>query len=150
MKYYKNLIKRKKYKVILICCITALLGFFCFYINLSEFFNIGIKDTELSPSVVVNSGMAGIIGETNIGMAILGLFIIYIGLVFLPKNSIYAQDDSDYEVKLIEDNIYIKFKNNEFLVKKETFAPTDLFFKDKNGKFVTMTRGYQIYNYVEH
>ncbi|MCI8309348.1 MAG: hypothetical protein HFJ45_03925 [Clostridia bacterium] len=45
-------------------------------------------------------------------------------------------------------NIYIRFKKNEFLVRKETFQPTDLFFKDKNKHFVSMTRGYQIYNYV--
>lgn len=28
------------------------------------------------------------------------------------------------------------------------FGPTKLFFRDKNKKFITVTRGYQIYNYV--
>ena len=28
------------------------------------------------------------------------------------------------------------------------FWPTKLFFRDKNKKFITVTRGYQIYNYV--
>ena len=69
---------------------------------------------------------------------------MYIGIVYIPVNSPYAQDDSDYDIKSEGEYIHIKFKNNEFLVKKETFQPTDLFFKDKNKHFVSITRGYQI------
>ena len=81
-------------------------------------------------------------------MALIGIFVIYLGIVWIPVNSPYAQEDSEYDIKSEGEFIHIFFKNNEFLVKKETFQPTELFFWDKNHRFVSMTRGYQVYNYV--
>lgn len=150
MKYYKNLIKRKRYGVIIASILVALLGLFVTYKSIAQVISEGIKMTGLSPNMVISSGIAGLIGKTNIGMMLMGLFVTYIGIVYIPVNSPASQEPSDYTVKSVNDeNIYIKFKDNEYLIKKETFAPTDLFFKDKNGKFVSVTRGYQIYNYVK-
>lgn len=81
-------------------------------------------------------------------MILCGLLIIYIGICYLPVTSPFSQDETDYDVKNDGDNIYVRFQSYEFLVKREDFGPTKLFFRDKNKKFVTVTRGYQIYNYV--
>ena len=148
MKYYKNLIIKKKFGKLLGCFIVALVGFICFYFNCIDVIINNIKFSDISTYVVINNGIIGIFGITNIGLSILGIFIIYIGLVFMPRNMPESQDDSDYEIESDEYYINIKFKNNEFHVKKENFSPTDLFFRDKNKKFVSMTRGYQIYNYI--
>ena len=148
MKYYKNLIKRKKYNVLIAILIVFILGLFLFY---SYFLDVIIRNiawSDLSYYAIDNNGIVGIIGSTNIGVSFIGICLMYVGIVWLPLNSPDAQDDSDYDIKSDGENIYIKFKKNEFLVKKETFQPTDLFFKDKNGRFVSSTRGYQIYNYV--
>lgn len=148
MKYYKNLIKRKKYGVLIIAFCIFLLGAFSFFYNLLDVIIKNINFSDLSSYTIYNNGIIGLIGTTNIGLSLIGLFLMYIGIVYIPVNSPYAQDDSDYDIKSEGEYIHIKFKNNEFLVKKETFQPTDLFFKDKNKHFVSITRGYQIYNYV--
>lgn len=149
MKYYKNLIKRKKYGVVIVSMLFFILGFCAFYFNLIEVIKFGIMWTGLSPNVIIDNGIAGGIGATNIGMMLVGLGIIYIALVFIPKVSMYSQDDSDYTVKLIEDDMYVKYRDKEFLVKRQNYNANDFFFKDKNGKFVSMTTGYQIYNYIK-
>ena len=146
MKYYKNLIKRKEYGVLAVSIIVTLFGLIVVYMSCIEVINEGIKESGLSPNMIIDNGIMGIIASTDIGMTLMGMFAIYIGIVFIPINAPVSQDHSDYTVESMEDKIYIKFKNNEYLLKKETFSPTDLFFKDKNGKFVGMTRGYQIYN----
>lgn len=148
MKYYKNIIKRKKYGVLILCLILFVLGGLIFFYNFIDVLIKNIDWSTLSSYAVYNNGFIGIIGSTNIGMTIIGIFIMYIGIIWLPMNTPYAQDDSDYNIKSEGDYIHIIFKKNEFIIKKETFQPTDLFFKDKNGRFVSMTRGYQIYNYV--
>lgn len=148
MKYYKNLIKRKKYGVLFFCLIVFLLGTFTFFYNFLDVIIRNIDWSDLSSYTIYNNGIAGIIGSTNIGLSLLGIFIMYTGIVWIPLNSPDAQDDSDYDIKSEGEYIHIIFKKNEFLVKKETFQPTDLFFKDKNGLFVSMTKGYQVYNYV--
>lgn len=148
MKYYKNLIKRKKYAVLIFSLLVFLLGAFAFFYNFLDVIIRNIEWSDLSGYAIYNNGIAGIIGSTNIGLSLLGIFVMYIGIVWFPLNSPYAQDDSDYDIKSEGEYIHIIFKNNEFLVKKETFSPTDLFFRDKNKHFVSMTRGYQIYNYI--
>lgn len=97
-------------------------------------------------------GIGGIdaISRSNLGMVIVGLINIYTGLILVPRTYNGSQNDEDYEIKSVDDCIYIKYKNREFLLNKETFGVTKLFFRDKNGKFVSMTTGYQIYNYVMH
>lgn len=148
MKYYKNLIKRKKYGILTICLITFLLGAFTFFFNFLDVIIKNINSSDLSSYAIYSNGIIGLIASTNIGLSLIGIFIMYIGIVWMPVNCPYAQDDSDYNIKSEGEYIHILFKNNEFLVKKETFQPTDLFFKDKNKHFVSMTRGYQIYNYI--
>lgn len=148
MKYYKNLIKRKKYGVLILCLIFFLLGAFTFFHSFLDVIIRNINWSDLSSYEIYNNGIAGIIGSTNIGLSLIGIFVMYIGIIWMPVNSPYAQDDSDYDIKSEGEYIHITFKNNEFLVKKETFQPTDLFFKDKNKHFVSMTRGYKIYNYI--
>lgn len=149
MKYYKNLIKRKNYFAIIISLFFTLLGIFIIFINSIEVIIDGIKESDLSAYTIINNGISGLLGSTNIGLVFVGGIVIYLGIIFTPRNAAGSQDDSDYIVESQGDQIYIKYKNREFLVKKETFEPTDLFFKDKNKKFVSMTTGYQIYNYVK-
>ena len=148
MKYYKNLIKRKRYGVLIFCLIMFLLGAFTFFSNFLDIIIRNINWSDLSSYAIYNNGIIGLIGSTNIGLSLIGIFIMYIGIVWMPVNSPYAQDDSDYDIKSEGEFIHIVFKNNEFLVRKETFQPTDLFFRDRNKHFVSMTRGYQIYNYI--
>lgn len=149
MKYYKNLIKNKKFGTILAMIIITTFSILDFYFSFIDAIIVGLKSSNLSSVEILNHGAIGLIGSTNIGMALIGLFGIYIGLIFIPLNSPGSQDDDDYIVKSQNNKIYIKFKKNEFLLNKETFKPTDLFFRDKNGKFISMAKGYQIYNYVK-
>lgn len=147
MKYYKNLIERKKYLVLVLCICTALLGVFVCYLSMKDVFDRGLA---LSKTWYLNDGygIISVIAASNVGMILCGLLIIYIGICYLPVTSPFSQDEIDYDIKSDGDNIYIRFQSNEFIVKMEDFGPTKLFFRDKNKKFVTVTRGYQIYNYV--
>lgn len=148
MKYIKNLIKNKKYFAICVILALTIIGVLFIYYSVEDVANEGIQYSDVSPYTTVSNGIMGLISTTNFGMIIIGLFSIYVGLIFVPKNARGSQDDSDYIVERREEKIYIKYKNREFLVDRETFGPTKLFFKDKNNKFVSMATGYQIYNYV--
>lgn len=147
MKYYKNLIKRKKYSVIIISICTVLAGIFVCYLSVKDVFDRGLA---LSKTWYLNDGygIISVIAASNMGMVLCGILLGYIGFCYIPVTSPFSQDETDYVVKSDGDNIYIRFRRNEFLVKREDFGPTKLFFRDKNKKFITVTRGYQIYNYV--
>ena len=147
MKYYKNLIKRKKYGILLRCLVVFLLGAVGFYFSFIDTIvrNINWNNSNVTSNFII----VDLLGHTNIGLTILSLFIMFIGLIWMPMNFADAQDDSDYDIKSEGEYLHIFYKKNEFLVKKETFEPTNLFFRDKNKRFVSMTRGYQIYNYVK-
>lgn len=147
MKYYINLIKNKNYKAIIFSIFFFLLGCFCLYANLRSIVENGMQN-NLDNNVWTGISIIDIISRSNWGMVIIGIINIYTGLMFAPRNYKGSQNDEDYVIKSSGDYIEIKYKDKEFTVKKETFQPTNLFFKDKNGKFVSMTTGYQIYNYV--
>ena len=148
MKYYRNLLKRKRYGQLIACLIVFLLGLSAFLIGILDVLNRGFNNSGLSFYTIYNNGTAGLLSATNIGFTLIGLFIMYVGLVWMPMNIPEAQDDSDYDIKSEGEFLHIRFKTNEFIVNKHTFEPTDLFFRDKNKRFVSMTRGYQIYNYI--
>ncbi len=149
MKYIKNLIKNRKYFAICVILVFTILGVIFVYTSIGDVSNEGIQSSGVSSYTTVSNGIMGLISTTNVGMVVIGLFSIYIGLIFVPKNARGSQDDSDYIVERRDDKIYIKYKDKrEFLVDSEVFGPTKLFFRDKNNKFVSMATGYQIYNYV--
>lgn len=108
MKYYKNLIKRKKYGVLILGLIFSLLGGITFFYNFIDVIIKNIDLSDLSSYSVYNNGIIGILGSTNIGMSLIGIFVIYIGLVWIPRNSFYSQDDSDYDVKSKDDEYIYK------------------------------------------
>lgn len=137
MKYYINLLKRKKYKILLFYLILFSLGICIIYFN---FFGVIIRNISRS-NFIYNDEL----GTTDIVMTIVGIFLVYISL---PSNSPYAQEDSDYTVESKGDSVYIRFRKNEFLIEKENLQPQSFFYKDKNNHFVSVTRGYRIYNYV--
>ncbi len=145
--YYKRLWKNKKVRFISMF-ILVIIGLIPIIINIIDWDKI-YESSNVSPTVV-NSPILLPFSATNGGMIFIGLFIIYIALVFMPKNIPFAQNPDDYNVKIDDKNIYIKFKKYEFELSKEKWAPTNLFFRDKNHKFVTFTTGYQIYNYVNY
>lgn len=145
--YYKRLWKNKKSSYIGIL-ILILIGILPIIINIIDYEKIN-DSSNVSP-VVVNSPILVPFTATNGGMIFIGLFIIYIALVFIPRNIPAAQNADDYNVSIKDDKVYIKFKKYEFELDKENFNPTSLLFKDKNNKFVTLTTGYQIYNYVNY
>lgn len=147
MRHYKNLIERKKYSVIIISICTVLAGIFVCYLSVKDVFD---RELALSKTWYLNDGygIISVIASSNVGMVLCGVLLTYIGFYYIPAVSPFSQDKTDYDVKSDGDNIYIRFQSFEFLVKREDFGPTKLLFRDKNKKFVTVTRGYQIYNYV--
>ncbi len=148
MKYIINLFKRKKFGKLLLILIIIIIGLFPLIVNLCDLINNGIHYTD---NVFINVPIIAILGTSNLGMVIIGIIVaIYLGLIFVPRNAPEAQDDSDYEIVEEGDLLYIKYKDKEFKVKKDTFEAKDLFFKDMNNKHVSMTTGYQIYNYVKY
>lgn len=150
MKLFKMLkisIKQKKYISILAGIYVFLLGFTMFYVSLGSFIVEGIKDSGLSPIVIANNGIAGIIGSSNIGIAFLGLGLIYFVIIWIPKTSAVTQNEKDYYLEVKDNIIYIRFRDYEFEVKREEFQQSSLW-KDKNGKKVPTTLTYQIYNYI--
>ena len=68
MKYYKNLIKRKKYGVLIIAFCIFLLGAFSFFYNLLDVIIKNINFSDLSSYTIYNNGIIGLIGTTNIGL----------------------------------------------------------------------------------
>lgn len=148
MKYYKRLWKNKDYGKLIGILIFFGLGFFCFYVNFLEYLIKGFQKTNINGYTM--DTIAGILGSSNIGLTIVGLIVMYTGLIFVPRNIPEIQNDDDYYVKSKGSKIYIKYKNYEFELNKETFEPTDMIWKDKNKKFVSVTLAYQIYNYVTY
>ena len=126
--------------------IIILLGLF---IIVYSFISVQKEGIAYNDSMNVGFGIVSIIGMTNIGALLIGGFVFYLGIVWIPHNIPEAQDDSDYDIKREGEFIHIKFKDKEYMLKKETLDPTDFFFRDMNKKFVSMTTGYQIYNYVK-
>lgn len=148
MKYYMNLIKNKEYLSLTIIFGFSILCIFGLYYNLNEFINYGLKSSGLPPHTIMGHGTAGLLGATNLGMAIVFLLLLYFTLVFAPKNARGSQNPEDYQIRSEGNNLYIKFRKHEFLIPKNQFSPNRLFFFDKNKKFTTLSTGYQIYNHV--
>ena len=150
MKYYKRLIENKAYNIIIAAIVLVFLGIFTCYIGIESLLDKGIKDSGISTTTVINNGVAGVIGKTNLGLVIIGIYLIYYGCITMPISSTEAQNPEEYEIKMIENDVYIKFRDYEFLIEKEKICAINFMFRDKNHKFVTLTRAYQIDNYVSH
>lgn len=130
MKYYMNLIKNKKYVALIIMLIIALLGVGIIY------FSATVGEEE------------GIFLATNLGAKFIGICFIYWGLIYLPSHSPVAQDDSEYEVESRGEEIYIRYKDYEYLFNKKDFKKSNLMLKEKNGKRISWRRAGIIYSYV--
>ena len=145
MKYYRNLIKRKKYQPLIVGFILFLIGLAVTIISIVD---IGERSIAWNEYRFFNNSLMEMIGATNIGMLFIGFLNMYFGLIFMPVVSPFAQDEAEFDAKSEGEYIHVFFRKYEFLVKKETISTTDFFWTDNNKKFVTMLRGYQIYNYV--
>ena len=145
MKYYVNLFKRKKYVPLIVFFLWFLLGvtITCIY-----FIDVISKNIQLNNEFIFSPNFfLTLISSSNIGMLLIGIATCYFAMI-IPTWLADAQDDSDYFVKRENDKIYIKYKSYEFLVDAETFDSNNLSFRDKNKKYVSMSKGYRIYNYV--
>lgn len=149
MKYYKNLIAKKKFEIFFLQLFLVLLGLFVCYIGLESYINNNIASSDISVITTINTGIVGIISQTNIGIFIIGLLLLYYSIIVIPISAPEAQSPEEYEIKSLGENIYIKFREYEFIIKKGKFDSSSLMFKDKNGKFVSPVRAWQISNYVE-
>lgn len=145
LKYYKNLIKRKKYGIFISICIILIL-FLAFYYGI--FYYI-INNLESFKYEMHNNGLFKIIAISIV--TAIYFYTIYYLVICKPMISPYAQDHSDFDVKSEGKYIRIKFRNDEFLVEKETFQSKELreiFPKGKNKHSISDVRRQQIYNYV--
>lgn len=139
MKYYINLIKRRKIKPILVMLGFDVLGVWCFVSNLMDLlqngYRWGIYDTvDFSFS--------------NFDLVIVGPIVMWSGFIFLPVTSCYSQNEEEWNVMINSGYIDICFRDYEFHLPVEKFTPRKLMWRDKNRKFVGVTRAYQVYNYV--
>lgn len=118
MKYYKNLIERKKHSVIIISICTVLVGIFVRYLSVKDVFDRGLA---LSKTWYLNDGygIISVVVASNMGMVLCGVLLAYIGFCYVPVTSQFSQDETDYDVKSDGDNIYIRFCSNEFLLRGE-------------------------------
>lgn len=123
--------------------ITAL-GAFVSYISLESFIKEGLQ----YEGYYVNNKF-GLLTSTNLGILLLGIFTMYLGIVFFPVCSKYAQDLSEYKVNADKDYIWIEFRKYKWKIRRDKFRDgSSLMFFDDNRNFITMTRGYQVYNAV--
>lgn len=150
MKYYSNIFKRKKWGILIVIILLAALGSWCLYANLIDYISSGVEPNSSFNPAVSGSPATTALSASNVGMIVVGVIIIWTALIFIPFNSPYLQDDEDYKFEFEENNIHIWFKNNEWVLDKKKLSPTNFFFKDKNNKFVSITRGYQVYNYYRY
>lgn len=141
MKYYIRLIKRRYFKAFVACLLINLLGLACIMAALYD--SLILISEKISFNYSIN--FTEIIEAIDPELFVIGILII---ILAYPSNSAYAQNESDYDIKSEKEYIYVRYKKNEFLVKKETLSPTDFYYRDKNKRFVSMMRGYQIYNYI--
>lgn len=147
MKYLKRLIKRKKYRVIVFSVLWGIFSIFMIVYNLMDFINNSLTPSHLSPSF----GIASIVGSSNFGLIILGLMNFYIALFLAPSVSIYAQDDSEYEILEENDNIILNYKKYSVWVKKDGNISTNLIFvRDINNKLIGFTTGARLNNYITY
>lgn len=89
------------------------------------------------------------VANIPLGRIIVGSYIAYVGMAALPRWSKYAQIREEYVVACDGEYMEIAFRGWNWRVKRESFSPTDLFFRDSNHKFVSVLRGYQVYNAIE-
>lgn len=132
MKYFKNLIKRKKFGILIISLCGVIGGIYLLF---------------WSSYQIDWSNIDGFHGFTYL-MVELTIVVFTIYMALLPIISTYAQDDSDYEVRSEGEYTYIKFKNNEFHVKKESSDSWIIPAFDENKHFVPLFRRVQIRDYV--
>ena len=78
MKYYKNLIKRKKYSVIIISICKVLVVLFVCYLSVKDVFDRGLA---LSKTWYLNDGygIISVVAASNMGMVLCGVLLAYIG-----------------------------------------------------------------------
>lgn len=100
---------------------------------------------ELQSFVAPLTGIAAL-ANLPAGRIAVGAYVAYLGFFALPRWSRYAQLPEEYKVSVDETHINIIFRKWSWRVKRETFQPGDLFFRDGNHKFVSVSRGYQVYN----
>ncbi len=121
MKYYGRLIKGKKYKVLLAMALVGGLGLFAIFISMQTL---------------------------ELGVAILGVFLMYVAFVYLPVASPGAQDLSEFVVDSDKDTVHIKFRKYEWHIKRELYTASSLMFFDEHHHFVSLHRAYQVYGAV--
>lgn len=141
MKYFINLIKRKQFSKLIFPLVFTLIGIVVLCECCKDLMDVGILFSEN----FINTFLSNV----RWTQTILGVVCLYIGLIYLPCIIPESQDDSDYTVESRGDKIYVKFKNLEFLVDKKDLNITSFIYFDKNKKFVSFTRGNQIYAYVK-
>lgn len=78
MKYYKNLIKRKKYSVIIISICKVLVRLFVCYLSVKDVFDRGLA---LSKTCYLNDGygIISVVAASNMGMVLSVVLLAYIG-----------------------------------------------------------------------
>ena len=135
MKYWKNLIKNKQIITVIVLLIMIIIGFIIIFNTLSEYFTGLYPFDELT--------------HEDILTIILGLALILFGFI-IPKISWKGQNSEDFTIKYEGNNIYVKFRDNEFVLNNKTryTGISDFAFKDNNGKFVGILKAYQIANFV--
>ncbi len=147
MKYYLRLIKNKQWLTLLILFLWGSIGVFCTVFNLIGVINNGNGWNESYNPAISTDAVTGFLSMTDAGMILVGLICMWAGFILFPRCAKMSQDDSDYRIEFEGDKVHIWFKKNEWIADREKIEPTDLFFRDKNKKFVSITRGYQVYNY---
>lgn len=86
MKYFVNLIKRKKYGYVLFCIVFIIIGVLMFYVNIRDTFNNGIEpNTSLMGKVNYNDIITLLLSSSNLGLAIIGFLGVYFGFFFFPR-----------------------------------------------------------------
>lgn len=147
MNCYRNLLKRKKYGILIVGLICFIAGLCLAIWSFFRYPNFNIQRFHDIKPINFGGLLFAILFSFNMGLLLLGFGFMYLGLFFFPLSSPYSQDDMNYDVKIDNDYVYVKYQENNFAIKREDFSPKS-FAVDKNNNHIPYYKKCRIYNYV--
>lgn len=150
MKHYIRLFKRKHFLLLLIMLLLGIIGVYVLVYpldNIVTSFRVFEYRDKYDLTVLIYLFTSRLF--QNAGYVLTGLIIIHFAFVFLPVSHRDSQDLEQFTVESDAIAIHIRYKKNEWLIEREHFSNgASLMFFDKNYRFVSLTKAYQVYNAV--
>ncbi len=145
VKYYKEIFRTRNWNIFFRVMFFTLLGCFTIFLGMIEFMKYGMY-IEYSSHMPIQGVF--VVGPWL--YLLVGIVCVYTGLIWIPMWwLVEAQELSEYEVSSDENYIYVKYRDYVWTVERRRFRGTSFFWFDDNRKFITYTKGMQVFQTVK-